>query len=278
MMDFKITQKEINERISLFKSLKNAPIKIPKKLFKPHIIMENSKYWFLEENRVLWNKKMIHLDYSGDKIYLQRVLLMIDFLVRFLEFRGHSFKLDRNGYTYCDIKGIEIHFNFRQKTKRILDENSINSTYKFYKSENTRIMVFQMYENSYDRKDWFDTPKTKLEEKLLHIIAYTEIYCENKVEENKKRDERHRLYEIEQEKLKEIQRLKQLQVEKINKLFESSEKYNQADNVIKYLDDRKKYLLKNNLFTQEEIEYNDWGMTIVDDLIEKLFKDATKNQ
>jgi len=277
-MDFKITQKEINERISLLKGLKNAPINIPKKLFKPHIITENSKYWFLEENRVLWNKKLIHLDYSGDKIYLQRVLLMIDFLVKFLKFRGHSFKFDRNGYTYCDINGIEIHFNFRQKTKRVLDENSINSTYKFYKSENTGIMVFQMYENSYDRKDWFDTPKTKLEEKLLHIIAYTEIYCENKVEENKKRDERHRLYEIEQKKLKEIQRLKQLQVEKINKLFESSEKYIQADNVIKYLYDRKKYLLENNLFTQEEEEYNDWGITIVEDLIEKLFKDATKNQ
>lgn len=278
MMDFKIKQKEINERISLLKSLKNAAINIPKKLLKPHIITENSKYWFLEEKRVLWNKKMIHLDYSGDKIYLQRVLLMIEFLVKFLEFRGHSFKFDRNGYTYCDIYGIEIHFNFRQKTKRVLDENSINSTYKFYKSENTNILVFQMYENSWNRKDWFDTPKTTLEEKLLHIIAYTEIYCENKVEKNKKRDERHRLYEIEQEKLKEIQRLKQLQVEKINKLFESSEKYNQADNVIKYLDDRKKYLLENNLFTQEEEEYNDWGISIVEDLIEKLFKDATKNR
>ncbi len=277
MMDFKITQKEINERISLFKSLKNAPINIPKKLFKPHIITENSKYWFLEENRVLWNKKMIHLNYSGNKIYLQRILLMIDFLVRFLEFRGHSFKLDRNGYTYCDINGIEIHFNFRQKTKRVKDEDSKYS-FNTFKYENTDIIIFQMYENSYDRKDWFDTPKTKLEEKLLHIIAYTEIYCENEVEENKKRDEWHRLYDIEQEKIKEIQRIKQLQVEKINKLFESSEKYNQADIVLKYLTDRKKYLLKNNLFTQEEIEYNNWGMTIVEDLIEKLFKDATKNQ
>ena len=278
MMDFKITQKEINERISLLKSLKNAPINFPKKLLKPHIITENSKYWFLEENRVLWNKKMIHLDYSGDKIYLQRVLLMIEFLVKFLEFRGHSFNFDRNGYTYCDIYGIELHFNFRQKTKRVLDENSINSTYKFYKSENTEIMVFQMYENSFDRKDWFDTPKTKLEEKLLHIIAYTEIYCENKVEKKKKRDERRRLYEIEQEKLKEIRRLKQLQIEKINNLFENSEKYNQADNVLKYLSNRKMYLLKNNLYSQDEEEYNDWGMSVVEDFIEKLFKDATKNQ
>ena len=277
-MNFKITQSEINERISLFKSLKKAPINIPKKLLKPHIITENSKYWFLEEKRVLWNKKMIHLDYSGDKIYLQRVLLMIDFLVRFLEFRGYSFKFDRNDYTYCDINGIEINFNFRQKTKRILDENSINSTYKFYKSEYTEIMVFQMYENSYDRKDWFDTPKTTLEEKLLHIIAYTEIYCENEVEENKKRDERHRLYEIEQEKLKEIQRLKQIQVEKINNLFENSKKYDQADNVLKYLNNRKMYLLNNNLYSQEEEEYNDWGMSVVEDLIEKLFKDATKNR
>lgn len=278
MMNFNITQKVINERISLFKGFKKAPITLPKKLAKPHIITENSKYWFLEEKRVLWNKKMIHLDYTGDKINLQRVLLMIEFLVEFLEFRGHSFKLDRNGYTICDIYGIEIHFNFRQKTKRVLDENSINSTYKYYKSENTEILVFQMYENSYDRKDWFDTPKTKLEEKLLHIIAYTEIYCEHKVEKNKKRDERNRLYKIEQEKLKEIQRLKQIQVEKINNLFENSEKYNQADNVLKYLNNRKMYLLNNNLYSQEEQEYNDWGISIVEDLIEKIFKDATKNQ
>lgn len=278
MMDFEITQKEINERISLFKSLTKAPINIPKKLLKSHIITENSKYWFLEEKRDLWNKKMIHLDYFGDKIYLQRVLLMMEFLVKFLEFRGHSFKFDRNGYTFCDIMGIEIHFNFRQKTKRVLDENSINSTYKYYRSKNTNILVLQMYENSYDRKDWFDTPKTKLEEKLLHIIAYTEIYCENKVEKKKKRDERHRLYEIEKEKLKEIRRLKQLQIEKINNLFENSKKYNQADNVLKYLSNRKMYLLKNNLYSQDEEEYNDWGMSVVEDLIEKLFKDATKSR
>ena len=133
-MDFKITQEEINERISLLKDLKNAPINIPKKLLKPHIITENSKYWFLEENRVLWNKKMIHLDYSGDKIYLKRVLLMIDFFVKFLEFRGYTFILDSNGKTYCDVKGIQIHLNFRQKTKRVKDEDSKFSfnTFKYF--------------------------------------------------------------------------------------------------------------------------------------------------
>ncbi|MFV0208102.1 hypothetical protein OBK13_02680 [Empedobacter falsenii] len=276
MFNSKITQSKINEKILLFKSLKKAPINLTKKLIKPHLVVANSKDIYLDENRWRRIRKEKYISYSGDKIYLQRILLIIEFLVRFLEFRGYSFKLDRNGETFCDIMGIEIQLNFKQKTKRIKDEES-KFSFTTYNYENTDILILQMYQNSWDRKDWFDTPKTKLEDKLLHILAYIELYCEKEVVENKIRDERNRLYEIEQEKLKEIQRLKQIQVEKIDNLFENSEKYNQADNVLKYLNNRKMYLLNNNSYSQEEEEYNKWGVSIVEDLIEKIFKDATKN-
>lgn len=97
---------------------------------------------------------------------------LTEFLVRFLEFRGYIFKIDRNGEIYCDIKGIEIHFNFRQAMKRVLD-TSTSYSFKSYKEEETDNLVFQMYKRSYNRKEWRDTPNVKLEEKILHIIAYT---------------------------------------------------------------------------------------------------------
>lgn len=259
MLFSKITQLEINERISLFKALKKAPISLSKRLIKPHLVVANSKDIYLDDNKWKRVRKEKFISYSGDKIYLQRVLLLTEFLVRFLEFRGYTFKLDRNGETYCDINGIEIHLNFRQKTKRIKDEESKYS-YNTYKYENTDVLILQMYQHSFDRKEWLDTPKTKLEDKLLHILAYIELYCENEIEEDIRREEESRLREIELAKLKEIERLKQLEKEKENQLIIDANKWNDAELLVKYLTQRKEFLIENGLFSEKEEEYFEWGM------------------
>src|SRR5690606_26991454 len=238
MFGFKITQKEIQERINFYEGLKNAPIKYPKKLLNPHYITQNTKRNIVDSERFWRDHKTIYLGYYGNKEFVHRVLLLTEFLVRFLEFRGYTFKIDRNGEIYCDIKGIEIHFNFRQAMKRVLDTS--NKSYKSYKNEETDKLIFQMYERSYDRKEWADTPKNKLEDKVLHIIAYTELYCEYELEEVKKRDAYHKQMEVEQQKQEEIKRLIQLENEKVANLISNTENWDQTEKILIYLEKRRR--------------------------------------
>lgn len=51
MFGFKITQKEIQERIDFYKNLKNAPINLPKKLLNPHFITQNTRRYLVDEER-----------------------------------------------------------------------------------------------------------------------------------------------------------------------------------------------------------------------------------
>ncbi|MEK6511843.1 hypothetical protein [Myroides odoratimimus] len=128
MYDFKITQKEIQERLDLYMELKNAPLNYPKRLLNPHYITQNTKRSLLDNHKYWNDHKTIYISYYGNKEFSHRVLLIIEFLVR-LEFKGYTFKIDRNGYIYCDIKGIEIHFNFRQAMKRVLDTTTAYESY-----------------------------------------------------------------------------------------------------------------------------------------------------
>lgn len=176
-------------------------------------------------------------------------LLLTEFLVPFLEFRGYTFKIDRIGEIYCDIKGIEIHFNFRQAMKRVLDTS--NKSYKSYKNEETDKLLFQMYERSYNRKEWADTPKIKLEDKVLQIIAYTELFCEYALEEIKQRDDYRKQMEVEKQKQEEIKRLIQLENEKVANLISSTEKWDQTEKILTYLEKRRLALIQNDLFTDK---------------------------
>lgn len=275
MFGFKITQKEILERMDFYTSLKKAPIKYPNKLQNPHYITQNTKRYLLEDERFWKDNKTIYLGYYGNKEYAHRVLLLTEFLVRFLEFRGYTFKIDRNGEIYCDIKGIEIHFNFRQAMKRVLDTS--NKSYKSYKNEETDKLIFQMYERSYDRKEWADTPKIKLEDKVLHIIAYTELYCEYELEEIKKRDAYRKQMEVEQQKQEEIKRLIQLENEKVANLISNTEKWDQTEKILIYLEKRRLALIQNDLFTDKEKDYFEWGLKIVEKMKLELLGLETKN-
>jgi len=79
MFGFKITQKEIQERINFYEGLKNAPIKYPKKLLNPHYITQNTKRNLVDSERFWRDHKTIYLGYYGNKEFVHRVLLLTEF-------------------------------------------------------------------------------------------------------------------------------------------------------------------------------------------------------
>ncbi|MEK6511844.1 hypothetical protein [Myroides odoratimimus] len=135
-----------------------------------------------------------------------------------------------------------------------------------------------MYQHSFSRKEWADTPKTKLEDKILHIIAYTELYCEYELENIKRREAYHKQMEIENKKKEEIKRLKQVEEQKLAQLITNSEKWDQNEKLLNYLTKRKEVLIEHNLYTGEEKEYFEWGLNFIKKAKSELLFQKVKNE
>lgn len=93
-----IPRTEIEDRIKEIENDKNAPL-ISKRLNSAHIITLNTKTWF-ESSDKYWERKT-KKDYtfplSIDKKYLSRALLIVDSIIKLLEYRDHQFKINQNG-------------------------------------------------------------------------------------------------------------------------------------------------------------------------------------
>jgi len=254
-----IPRQEVEDRIVEIENDTKAPIRVAKRLSSPHLITTNTKNWF-ESSDYYWSRKsrkdlFFHL--SVDKKHLTRSLLIIDSLVKLLEHRGHKFKIINDNNCVVIMSGREINMNMRNVGKYQERKNDI---YLFRNLTPTDILCIQMYENTWDRKEWKDTPYSPLEEKLIRIVSYTEVYAEHSYRYRLELEERWRLREIEKEK--EIQRLQEIeqQQKEIEKLILTAENFDKSKKVEIYLNERKSYLISNNLFTKEEESYFEWGM------------------
>lgn len=72
--------------------------------------------------------------------------------------------------------------------------------------------------------------------------------------------------EVERQKKEEVKRLKQLEKEKLEQLIDNAEKWSQTEKTLNYLTTRKQTLIENNLFTNEEKEYYEWGLKAIENI------------
>lgn len=253
-----IPKQEIEDRIKAIECDKKAPVSISKRLTSPHEITSNTKNWFESSNHY-WERKskdniVFHL--SIDKKSLSRALNIVDLLVKLFEYRGHLFTKDINGHDVILMSGREIHISMRNVGKY---QDNDNGSYRSRDFMMTDVLCVQIYENTWNRKEWKDTPYSPLEEKLIRVVAYTELFAEYSREYHLQLEERWRkdaiIREQEQERKREIEK----EQEKLEQLFIDAESYDKVKKVENYLIERRAYLEKNNLFTQNEKEYFEWG-------------------
>ncbi|MGE8512819.1 MAG: hypothetical protein ACN6N7_08975 [Chryseobacterium culicis] len=254
-----IPRNEIENRIKEIESDKNAPLLASKRLNSAHTITLNTKAWF-ESSDKYWDRKT-KKDYtfpiSIDKKYLSRALLIVDSLVKLLEYRGHQFKIDQNGHNVVLMSGREITMSLRNVGKYQDNNNGSYNSRDFVFTEN---LCIQIYEDSWNRKEWKDTPYVPLEEKIVRVVAYSELYSEYSKQYHLDLEEKWRqqdiIRQVEIEKKKEIER----EQKEIENLKTTAKNFDEAKKIENYLQERKEYLIRNNLFTQEEKDYYEWGM------------------
>ncbi len=78
----------------------------------------------------------------------------------------------------------------------------------------TELLCVQMYEDTWNRKEWKDTPYSAIEEKLIRVMAYIELYAKYSHEYHLELKESWRKQAIIREQ--EIEKQKRLKMKKGN--------------------------------------------------------------
>lgn len=269
-----IPRQEIEERIKDIESDQKSPNKVFKKLTAPHQITLNTKEWF-ESADNYWergSKKKLFLPISIEKKHLSRALLIVDFFVKLLEYRGHRFDLNSRNENIVRISGRDLHVSIRNVGKYVSNDQSKYASRDFVFTD---VLCIQMYEDTWNRKEWKDTPYSPIEEKLIRVVAYLELFA-------KYSEEYHLQLEDSWRKQDLIRQTEQKEKEKFEKekrefeqLIVDAENFDKSQKIVSYLNERRNYLQKNNLFTDEEAVYFEWGLKQILSL-NPFYDDKTK--
>jgi hypothetical protein len=254
-----VPRQEIEDRIKEIESDKKSPNKISKRLSAPHQITSNTKEWF-ESAENYWEKRSknkLILPISVEKKHLSRALLIVDFLIKLLEYRGHNFDLNGRNENIVRISGRDLHISIRNVGKYV---NNYQNKYATRDFVFTDVLCIQMYEDTWNRKEWKDTPYSPIEEKLIRVVAYLELFAKYSAEYHKELKEHWRKQDLIRQA--ELEKKEHAEKEKRNleQLIVDAENFDRAQKIVNYLKERKLYLEENNLFSREEAEYFEWGI------------------
>ena len=145
---------------------------------------------------------------------LDRALSIFDTIIKGLIFRGHSIKCKDN-QTYAIVDGEEIQIRLTERKKQNPNSsNRCDNNNNIFSGE----LQFYIYHSSSFHSPTLvhDTVYTKIEDKIISIVAYLEIEADNRkterieAEEREKRrkEEERKREEFEEEKRKELEDFK----------------------------------------------------------------------
>lgn len=229
-----------------------APLIVPDKLTKPDILIQNSKNNHLSRKNkdFVRNDKLDTVSIYVEEANYNRALNIMDSFIKLLRHRGHSFRRDINNRGPRIVAyDVEVSFNIREKTKRILSD-------KIYETATyipTGILILQIGE-SFRSKEWIDGA-TKLEYKLAKVVAKIEL---DALKELEWREECriHKIQEAEKEQLrKEYQAKRDKELTNTKDLFRLAEYHNKANIIRDYISRIENQEPTNN---QEPTELKEW--------------------
>ena len=254
-----ISKELVNKRLDEILKDKSTPLEISTRLTSPHFITLNAKFRS--------NSKLSTIESNGKPsicfgVYVEkhlegRAFRILDFMCKLLEHRGHEFALNSYGKTVVVIDSIQLHFNVRQLGKYIPGEKGTYSSREYITTDN---LAIQAYEHSYSTKQWVDAKILKLEDKLVRVVSYLEVYAEIEKQEKIKQKEWRRLYDLKLHQEEKIKQQRDDEKIKLEKLLKFSDDLSKAKKIENYLNERKEFLLSKNLFNEDEKEYYEWGI------------------
>jgi hypothetical protein len=214
------------------------------------------------------------LDIFVSEKSIDRALSIFSTIIKALRYRGYNIKINKES-TYAIVAEEEFHINITERKKQ--NRNSNNP----YDNNNNIFcgeLRFNIFYTSYggwrgintSTKTYQDTEHTRLENKIISIIAFMEIKAEEikieRVEAEQRRiqqeeDERRRkeLEEIRRIELEKLEAKRKAELKEFQSLFTMADRLYKANIIRDYIHKYEDFLKENNIEEEAILEKIVWA-------------------
>ncbi len=169
---------------------------------------------------------------------IDRALCIFSTVIKALRARGHNIKINNNE-TYAIIAEEEIKINITERRK-IIPDNKLRAT--AYCGELHFNITY-----GYSKLSYGDTACTKLEDKIVTIIAKLELIAED-IKEERIREEQKRIErEEEKRRQREFDEKKKTELKNFQALFTMAERLYKANIIRDYISAYEKHLIERGI-------------------------------
>lgn len=204
--------------------------------------------------------------YVGEKS-IDRALCIFSTIIKALRFRGNDIKIDnKKNITYALIKEEEIQISLTERRKR--NPEAANPY-----DNNNNIFCGEFHFKISSRRDdvvFKDTTHTRLEDKIIAIVAYLEVRAEE-IKEERIAEEERRIRQAEEERIRKAREAKekeerekfearrQAELKEFKMMFNMAERLRKANMLRQYIADYEKHLRNSDAMDDEIIKKLDWA-------------------
>jgi hypothetical protein len=200
------------------------------------------------------------LDISVSDKLIDRSLAIFETIIKALRFRGREIKIKDN-LTYAVIDSEEIQINLTERRKQVLNTEDTYSKYtKIFSGE----LHFNILYGYRDKDTIKDTAHTRLEDKIISIIASLEIRAE-KIKEERIEDERRRIIRENEERLqREFKEKKEAEKKEFKSLFLMAERLHKTHILRQYISTFEEFVSRSGEVNEEIVAKIEWARAKAD--------------
>lgn len=233
------------------------------------------------------------LNVSVGEKSIDRALCIFSTVIKALRFRGHDIKIHKkneyNSLTYAVINKEEIKIDLTERRRMKPDGTSSRDT------EYSGELHFNIYGEWRDTTTYKDTAHTRLEDKVISIIANLE-FRSKKIKEDRIAEEERRIRRAEEDRIRKEKEAKereerekfeakrQTELNEFKMMFNMAERLRKANMLRQYIADYEEYLKSSDVMDDEVVKKLEWARKKADwldpfiDVDDEYLNDDDKDQ
>lgn len=198
------------------------------------------------------------LDVYVASVSIDRALSIFSTLINAMNKRGHSLRIDAEK-TYFVVNEEEFRVNITERKKQNPNSSNPRDNYNNIFSGELHFNIFYHYGYWEKSTCYKDTTYTKLEDKIVAIIACCEIKSEE-IKEKRIEDEKERIRREEEDRKREEFKAKQKsELKEFQNLLIMAERLHKANILRNYIYTYEEYLQKMEITDEEMLQKIEWA-------------------
>lgn len=235
---------------------------VPGVLYAKDPVIIDTKEKFRQESENIYLKKSPYknkigptLDINVSEKTIDRALSIFATIIHALRFRGHTVKITDNK-TYAVINDEEIQINLTERKKADPNSENPRSFYSRIYSGELHFNIFYDYRGSNTYKD---TSNSKLEQKIITIIADLEIRSEKMKEYRIEAEQRRIIREKEELERKKFEENRKAELNEFKSLFTMAERLHKTNILRQYISTYEEFIQKGGEMNEEIASQIQWA-------------------